>query len=343
MRRGVVGVMIGGFLAATLVALVSFNLTKSRVLVVHSAARNTGWTQRVDEGIRNELKRNRLPVTVHWHYLALENATQEDDRQEAATVARRAITQFRPDVVLTVDDEAQAYVGRHYVAQGEPRIVFAAIDREPADHGYAGAANVSGVLERLPLQAMHEAITTVRKGQPTRVAVIGAADETGRGQLQQVQAFNWGPHRLVASYSLPDFEAWQDAITRLQGQADVLVVLSLGGLPTSASNPRPASMAAVAGWIEANARPLPIGIGTSFVENGGGLAIAPSPRVMGEMAMRMSLDWIRATSRGQPAAPAMASSDHYRVALRESALRAREVVMPSVYIEAARLDQNYFP
>lgn len=343
MRRGVVGVMIGGFLVGTLVLLVSFNLTKSRVLVVHSAARTSGWAQRVDEGIRNELKRNRLPVSVHWHYLALEDAAQEEDRQEAATVARRAITQFRPDVVLTVDDEAQAYVGRHYTAAAQPRIVFAAIDREPAEHGYAGAANVSGVLERLPLQAMHEAITTVRKGQPTRVAVIGAADDTGRGQMQQVQAFAWGPHRLVASHSLPDFAAWQDAITRLQGQADVLVVLSMGGLPTSASNPKPASMTAVARWIEANAQPLPIGIGTSFVESGGGLAIAPSPRVMGEMAMRMSLDWIRAVAHGQPAPPALAVSTHYRVAVRESALRSRNVLLPSVYIEAARLDQNYFP
>lgn len=351
MKRGLVGVLVGVFLVTTLLLLVSFNLTKSRVLVLHSLERSSGWAQSMDEGMRGVLRLNRRPVLVQWHYLGIERFTSEEARQEAALQAKRAIAQLRPDMVLAVDDEAQAYVAQHYAvaagltqaAQPEIRIVFAAIDHPAAEYGYDQAANVTGILERLPLSAVREALPTLYSGQTARIAVIGLADQTGRGQIQQVQAFDWGPHRLVAALTLPDFDAWKTAIQQMQDQVDVLIVLSFDGLPLSAGAARRASMTDVAAWIEAHAKPVPIGIGSSFVTHGGGLAITPSPREMGEVAMRQTLAWQRAIGEGQLQAPVVVSNAQYRVAVRESALRLRGVALPSIYLEAARLDQLYFP
>jgi hypothetical protein len=351
MKRGVLGWLVGIFLLAAMVLLIGFNLTKPRILVLHSGERSNGWDQRIDEGIRTALGRNRRPVSVHWYYLGLERFPLEDERQDAATQARRAIEQLRPHVVLAVDDEAQAYVARHYAvpagsaqaAEPSTRIVYAAIDGQPSSYGYDSAANVSGVLERLPLAAMRETLLTLRNGQPARLAVIGPVDPTGVAQMQQVQAFDWGPHGLVAAQALPDFAAWQQAIPQLDTQADVLIVLSFGGLPQGGGSSRPTAVKEVAGWIETHAKALPIGVGTAFVEGGGGLAIAPSPREMGEVAMQMSLVWLRAVANGRPAAPPVVAGMHYRVALRESALRARGVALPSIYVEAARLDRNVYP
>jgi hypothetical protein len=64
---------------------------------------------------------------------------------------------------------------------------------------------------------------------------------------------------------------------------------------------------------------------------------------MGELAMQMSLTWLRDVASGRPAAPAVITGRHYRVALRESALRARGVTLPSIYVEAARLDRSNYP
>jgi hypothetical protein len=288
---------------------------------------------------------------VHWYYLGLERSPRKDGWQDAATQARRAIEQLRPHVVLAVDDEAQAYVARHYtVPVGSPqtanpttRIVYVAIDSQPASYGYDSAPNVSGVLERLPLAAIRETLLTLRNGQPARLAVIGLADPTGFAEIQQVQAFDWGPHRLVAAQVLPDFAAWQQTIPRLDSLADVLIVLSFGGLPQGGGVSTPTTVQEVASWIETHAKALPIGVDTTFVEGGGGLAISPSPREMGEASMQMSLDWLRDVAKGRPAAPPVVTGRHYRVALRESALRARGVSLPSIYVEAARLDRNNYP
>lgn len=354
MKRGVVGWLAGLFLLTMLVGLVAFNLTKSRILVLHSAQRSNGWVQRIDEGLRNVLSSNRSPLSVKWHYLGMERFHNEEERQEAAQLARRAIDQIRPDVLIAVDDEAQAYVARHYAVRAAPvnagrspmRIVFTGIDKDAADYGYADAANVTGILERLPLNALRETVSTLapsRGGRPARIVVVGPSDQTGQGQMAQVRAFDWGPHSLVGSYSLSNFAALQTLIPRLKGQSDVLIVLSFEGLAESATSLRAITQTEVASWIEANASMLPIGIGTSFVENGGGLAIAPAPREMGEVAMTRSLDWLKIRSDKPLAAPPIVSNQHYRVAMRESALRARNVELPSIYREAARLDKVYFP
>lgn len=354
MKRGVVGWLVGLFLLTMLAGLVTFNLTKSRVLVLHSGQRSNGWVQRIDDGMRRILDKNRRPLSVQRHYLGMERFNNEEERQEAAQLARRAIEQIRPDVLIAVDDEAQAYVARHYavpagtVKAGRTpmRIVFAGINQDAADYGYAAAANVTGILERLPLMALRETLSTLapsRGGRPARIAVIGPDDETGQGQMAQVRAFDWGPHQLVGSYNLPDFASWQTLIPSLKGRADALIVLSFGGIPVSATSLRLTTQAEVASWIEANASMLPLGIGTSFVENGGGLAIAPSPREMGEVAMTRTLDWLLVHNDEPLVAPPIVRNTHYRVAMRESALRARGIELPSIYHEAARLDKIYFP
>ena len=71
------------------------------------------------------------------------------------------------------------------------------------------------MLERLPLAAIRETLLTLRNGQPARLAVIGPVDPTGVAEMQQVQAFDWSPHRLVAAQALPDFAALQQAIPQL--------------------------------------------------------------------------------------------------------------------------------
>jgi hypothetical protein len=205
-------------------------------------------------------------------------------------------------------------VARHYTvpegsaaqaANPTTRIVYVAIDSQPASYSYDSAANVSGVLERLPLAAMRETLLTLRNGQPARLAVIGLADPTGFAEIQQVQAFDWGPHRLVAAQVLADFAAWQQTIPRLDSLADVLIVLSFAGLPQGGGVAGPTTVEEVASWIETHAKALPIGVDTSFVEGGGGLAISPSPREIGELAMQMSLTWLRDVASGRPAAPAV--------------------------------------
>jgi hypothetical protein len=340
MKKGIVGILIGVFLAAALLLLGAFNLTKPRILVLHSSERDSSSAMKLDEGIRRVLDKNRQPLSARWHYLGINRLPDEDHREDAAKIGRRAIEQFDPDVLIAVDDEAQQYVARRYAGQARPKIVFAGIDHDPAEYGYTNAANVTGISETLPLAAVRDTLLTARQGRPARIAVLSKPGPTGSGQLRQVQDFNWAPHSVVAVHSLADFAAWQRAVTANAEKADVLLVLSYKGLSAEPKSVKTVPVTEVASWIEAHAKALPVGISAAYVEQGGGLAVAPSPREMGEAATQRALSWIRS---GAAAPEPVSSGSHYRIAIRDSALKARGVSLPSIYVEAARLDRLYFP
>jgi hypothetical protein len=85
---------------------------------------------------------------------------------------------------------------------------------------------------------------------------------------------------------------------------------------------------------------LPIGTQVNFVEGGGALSFSPPPDDSGGKAIELALDWLDA--RDTPGAPKPLVSDHFEVAMRRSALSKRGVVLPPIYIEAARENGTLF-
>ena len=330
-------VLIAVFLAGFVILLGYFNVTKPRILVLHSAARDSVWATQMDRGMREALQRNRRPLSVEWMYLAVSAPASTRSTAEAQAEARRAIDRIRPDVLIAVDDEANALVARDYVGADEPRILYVSIDRPPADYGYTQAQNVSGIADTFPLPAVRDAVTDFFPGRPTTLAVLGVDNDSGRAELARVRAFDWGPIRLGDTGLVSTAAAWRDAVTRSAG-ADVLLVLSTQDLPEE--NGTVASAAEISRWTEANAGPLPIGTEVDFVQDGGGLSFAPPPEAYGEQAIGLALDWLDA--RRTPGPPPLVESSHFEVAVRQSALARRGIVVAPIYVEAARENNALF-
>jgi hypothetical protein len=333
--------LIGAFLAAFIILLGSFNIGKPRIMVLHSYSQDLPWSRDVDSGIKKVLKTNRLPVTVKWYYLDLASNQQGDHLKNAVTEAQRAISRANPDVLIAVDDESNKYVASGFAGKGKPKVLFVAILQSPKLYGYEGAGNATGIVEQLPLYAVSDALLTVRKGRSARIAVLAMDDVTGRAELAQVQSFRWGDHRLTAFQASNSFTEWQKFTSRVAGQADVLLVMSYGGLERGNGDHREMPRKEIASWLEKNAGPLPLGICETYVEDGGGLGITPAPVDFGQQAMKMALKWIESPKQAPP--PPVTSSPHFRIGLRSSLLNARGIELPPIYIEAARIGEAYFP
>jgi len=332
--------LIGFFLAAFILLLGLFNAGKPRILVLHSYSYDFPWSQRVNTGMKNILKKNRNPVSVKFHYLGLESNLDANRIRNAVNEAQRAIALQKPDLVIAVDDESNQHIARNYAVKGGAKIIFVATLLPPATYGYAGNGNVAGIEERLPLDAVRDAILTARKGKNARIAVLSMDDVTGRAELAQVNSYAWAPHRLIATRGANSFPEWQQFIKQEADLADVLLILSYGGLVRGNGDIREVPSGEIATWIEKNAKPLPLGICSTFAEDGGGLSITPAPVDFGEKSMSMALEWIAAGKDSAP--PTVTSSPHFMVGIRKSALEARGITMPAIYIEAARVSDALF-
>ena len=328
--------LVGGFLIAFIVLLGFFNATKPRILVLHSAGADSSWARQVDRGMREALDRNRRPLSVEWHYLGVDSPAARTRQEEAQAGARRAIARFNPDIVIAVDDEANSLVAREYLGRERPRILYAALNRPPADFGYAGAANVSGIAERLPLAAVRDAAQDLFPGRVPTVAVIGVDNETGRAEMAQVVSFDWSPLVLAETALAATAEEWRTFAGR--SPADVLLVLGTHDLP--GVDGKIVAAAELNRWTQENAAAFPIGTQVNFVEDGGGLSFSPPPDDTGAQAIKLALDWL--DDRSTPGAPPSVVSDHFEVAVRPARLAERGGVLPPIYSEAARENGTLF-
>jgi DNA-binding LacI/PurR family transcriptional regulator len=328
--------LIAGFLVAFVVLLGFFNATKPRIMVLHSAGADSSWARQVDRGTREVLQENRRPLSVEWHYLGVDSPTAAKRRAEAVAGAKRAIKNFNPDLLIAVDDEANSLVARELAGRWRPGILYVSLNRPPEDFGYAGVESVTGIAEHLPLAAVRDAVRYLFGERRPTVAVIGVDNETGWAEMAQVQQFAWSPLEVVEATLVKTWEKWQEA-ARKSG-TDVLLVLGTHDLPTAEG--AIITAAAVNRWTQENARGLPIGTQVSFVEDGGALSFSPPPDDYGAKAMRLALDWL--DERDTPGAPAPVVSDHFEVALRPALLKERGVVLPQIYLEAARENGTLF-
>lgn len=319
-------------------ALVAFNHHKPRLLILHSYAEEGTWEHNFNLGVQRALADNRKPLAHRWHYMtfsASDHPTTEE-WEASAQRARSVIERWRPDVLLAVGEEAQTYVARHYAGRSDLRVVYA-MTEDPALFGYPSAPHTTGVREVLPLQPIAELLSHLRPS-PLRLYAIGVQDATGEAERQQVQAFDWGPHRLLGVTLAADLPAWQQAVQAAHS-ADVLLVLSHGGLALRAGHSASTDPLALVQWTAQHARPLTLGVRSRFVADGGALAVSSAPDGLGQQSTALALQALPERSASVP--PPQLSHD-FSVAVHPPGLAVHGVQLPSIYYQAARAAQQLY-
>jgi hypothetical protein len=314
-----------------------FNTTKARILVVHSSSASTPWVQAVDAGMQQALANNRRPVSVSWMYLGLQSPANQRQRYQSRAALQRMLDQIDPDVVIAVDDEANALIAQTAASSKRTRILYVSVDRSPHTYRFGGDAQVSGISETLPLAAIRDAATTLFAGRELTAAVIGIDTPTGQAEMAQVRDFDWGPINIKATRLVATAAAWRTFVNSTP--ADLLLVLSTHGLPEPSGTITPAN--ALIRWTQEHAQALPIGTQIDFVPSGGALSFAPPPLVYGQEAITAALDWL--DQRRSPGPPPAQINAHFQVGLRQSALAARGLRLPPIYSEAARAAGALYP
>lgn len=339
------------FVVITLVLFGWYNMTKPRILVLHSYDPDYAWTRDVNIGLNREFT-DRYRYQLNWYYMDTKRHPSAAFRKTAGIAARNAIKQFDPDVLIAIDDDAQEFAAKYFVNDSHMKIVFAGINKKAEDYGYDKASNVTGILERLPLSAMSETLSSIERfknlDHPIRIAYLGDKSGTVAGDAEQIKQFDWSPHHLVGEYFVQNFSEWQAKVNQLQAQADIILVTgyrgllegdSLPNLPTNTTRIPLVNPAAVVTWTEKNSA-IPLFSGNGFyTEDGGMLAIGTSPYEQGEQAAiyALALALNHKTARDLP----VLTSQQFIVSMNGTLLLEKQIVLPHVYEAAARIGNKF--
>jgi hypothetical protein len=107
-------VMATVFMLITLALFGWYNMSKPRILVLHSYDKDYAWTRDVNVGLMRGFK-TRFLYQVNWYYMDTKRHPSPEFKKSAGIAARNVIKSTQPDVVIAVDDDAQEYAAKYFI------------------------------------------------------------------------------------------------------------------------------------------------------------------------------------------------------------------------------------
>jgi hypothetical protein len=262
-------------------------------------------------------------------------------------------------VVIAIDDDAQALVGKYYI--NHPRInwVFAGVNGGVEDYGFVGAKNVTGVFERKQLAAAREAVLAghlkARETQALRIMHLGDQSHSVKLDDASIRSFDWQPMQYVGSKLVKTYTQWQQAVLAAGEETDALFISNYRRLvrydckvdtkidpelKDCVDDPKLVSPREIVAWTEINS-PVPIIGGNGFyVEDGGMFAIGPSGFEQGAEAARLAVKII--AGGASPDSLMQLSTREFVVFMRPSQMAMHNFNLPYLYEAFARAMNNYY-
>jgi ABC-type uncharacterized transport system substrate-binding protein len=282
----------------------------------------------------------------------LKRQPSQTARDQAGIDARNVIDQWSPEILIAIDDDAQGYAARYYLGRTDIKIVFAGINGDASAYGYNKADNVTGIVERKPLNAIREAIqfsnlsatlqAKAPKNSEVMVRLMHLGDQSGSVEDDDrfIRNFDWQPLLFTGSRLLKSFAEWQAAVIAAPNRADIVLISNYRHLVRSSTDPTLVPPDEVVRWTQANSRLPLIGANGFFVEDGGMLAIGTSGFEQGEVAAGMAARLLDGHTKATDIA--QTETHQFVVFMRAKGLARYQLTLPETFKSAAQKKGHYY-
>lgn len=262
-----------------------------KVLVVHSYHPEYEWVAAINRGLQMAI----LPsdAWVETCYMDTKRRTDKGQMEQAGKEAMELIDEWQPDVVITVDDDAQRYVGSILAGREKPAVVFCGVNAEPEKYGYP-ASNVTGVLERLHF---NESLAFLKSICPNaqRTVVLTDHSSTSFAVIDYIKSLPVGVMDVVDFVTPETFGQWQDAVLRYSEEVDAISVYVYHTVKRDAESEVSMPAREVMAWTAEHC-PVPIlGFLVFSVDDGSLCGVLESAVEQGQLAGEMAVAILHGT------------------------------------------------
>jgi ABC-type uncharacterized transport system substrate-binding protein len=151
-----------------------------RCLYVSSYHQGYEWSDGVEKGIRDTLSGK---CELKQFDMDTKRNKTEEDKKKAALEAKKIIEQWKPDVVITADDNAAKYLIKPYYKDHNLPFVFCGVNWNVDAYGFP-YSNTTGMVEIAPINPLFERIEKT-VGQTNKGFYIGAKTLTEEKNLSR--------------------------------------------------------------------------------------------------------------------------------------------------------------
>ena len=194
-----------------------------RVLFIDSYHAGYAWSDGITAGIQQTLANSGVELKIHR--MDTKRNGSEEFKKEAALKAKAVIEQFKPDVVIAADDNAQKYLVVPYYKGGDLPVVFAGVNWDASPYGYP-ARNVTGMVEvSRPVELLD--ILRTLSGGLTIAGLNGDAATSRKEHKHYAEKLGLDFQEVVYAAT---FAEWKREFLRLQDEVDILFMHNHAGI-----------------------------------------------------------------------------------------------------------------
>jgi ABC-type uncharacterized transport system substrate-binding protein len=194
-----------------------------KILHIDSYHQGNEWNDRIVATLRETLKGKSVELRVF--YLDTKRRPAAKDIQASVLEAKRAIEEFRPDVITTSDDPAAQYLVMPHLRDGPIPVVFCGLNWDASAYGLP-YRNTTGMVEVSPIPQIVRLMR--RNARGPRLGFLSEDTEVKRKELtyhERLFGITYEKTYLVRSHA-----EWKAAFLRAQQEVDMLLILGVGAL-----------------------------------------------------------------------------------------------------------------
>lgn len=153
-----------------------------KCLYISSYHQGYAWSDGVERGLRSVLNGK---CEIRQHDMDTKRNKTKEFKEEASLKAKQLIESWKPDIVITSDDNAAKYLIQPYFKDHEIPFVFCGINWTAAEYGFP-YSNVTGMVEVAPIFPLLEKVQDLVPGAKKAI-YIGANTLTEEKNLARFQ------------------------------------------------------------------------------------------------------------------------------------------------------------
>tara|TARA_Y100001954_G_C15726273_1_gene560889 strand:- start:193 stop:1209 length:1017 start_codon:yes stop_codon:yes gene_type:complete len=271
----------------------SLLFAQSRILVVHSYHAGYEWTDSIQTGIDHAFSDGSYDIQVL--YMDTKRQTDEAWKIKAGQRAMRKVAAFKPDVVITTDDNAQAYFAKQLAQQKDsPRIVFCGVNGSPELYGFHNK-NVTGFLSRSHVTGTLK-LAKALDPKIKRITFISDDSITSQKSYEYYRTLDI-PMQVVRYVKVTNFSQWQSAVFKANQDSDAILVTMYHTVKQASNETMSMKPQHVMQWTVKNCIVPILGILPFTVKDGAMLGICSSGQEHGYLAGITAIDMIKTGRR----------------------------------------------
>jgi ABC-type uncharacterized transport system substrate-binding protein len=186
-----------------------------KILIVHSYHPEIKGVIEKNKGLISVLKN--VGVEYKIIYMDTKRNTGEDFKKKSALMAKDTIEDYRPDVIITFDDNAFKYLIMPYFKDSELPVVFAGIDWDASMYG-APYSNTTGMVSVALVPQMIDYTKKHARGE--RIGWLGYDTFTAR---KETKAYQDILGITMSIHYVTNFKEWQNTFLKLQTETDIII------------------------------------------------------------------------------------------------------------------------